>query len=218
MHPTRCAARQEGRCTVNKYYDEHGKLYSRDNPPQAPTGQQAQPTDEQIPMAYRGREKGAWLDGYRAALAGQQAEPSDATLEAWRQAATDLRGMTRFNLNIPRIREAAKFLEDAYLAGQQAERPAPAGQAVGRRIDAAAEALSKVLAFVKLHAYEDEVSRALAGLRSLQALAASQAVQEDGNGSTRPETPKCCSCGTTKGLRKDGLYGWRCSSNGCAVF
>ena len=30
--------------------------------------------------------------------------------------------------------------------------------------------------------------------------------------------PKCCSCGTTKGIFKDGWYGYRCRSNGCAVF
>lgn len=26
---------------------------------------------------------------------------------------------------------------------------------------------------------------------------------------------RCCSCGTTKGLFKDGYYGWRCRSDGC---
>jgi hypothetical protein len=38
-------------------------------------------------------------------------------------------------------------------------------------INAAAEALSKVLAFVSMPAYENEVSRALSGLRAMQALA-----------------------------------------------
>jgi len=68
----------------------------------------------------------------------------------------------------------------AALARHPYERPAPAGQAVGERIDAAAEALSKVLAFVPLHAYEDEVSRALAGLRAVQSLATSQAERTAG--------------------------------------
>lgn len=44
--------------------------------------------------------------------------------------------------------------------------------ATGRvRVDAAADALSKVLAFVKMPAYEDEVARALSGLRAMQSLA-----------------------------------------------
>lgn len=32
-----------------------------------------------------------------------------------------------------------------------------------------------------------------------------------------PETPKCCSCGTTEGLHKDGWYGYRCDKDGCMV-
>lgn len=30
--------------------------------------------------------------------------------------------------------------------------------------------------------------------------------------------PRCCSCGTTKNVFKDGWYGYRCNSEGCCVF
>jgi len=32
------------------------------------------------------------------------------------------------------------------------------------------------------------------------------------------EIPKCCVCGTTENLRKDGWYGYRCSSPDCICF
>lgn len=31
------------------------------------------------------------------------------------------------------------------------------------------------------------------------------------------EPPKCCVCGTTEGLHKDGWYGHRCDSDECMV-
>lgn len=31
-------------------------------------------------------------------------------------------------------------------------------------------------------------------------------------------TTRCCSCGTTKNLHKDGWYGYRCNSEGCIPF
>lgn len=33
-----------------------------------------------------------------------------------------------------------------------------------------------------------------------------------------PEIPKCCVCGTTEGLHKDGWYGYRCGHSDCCVF
>jgi hypothetical protein len=80
-------------------------------------------------MAHRGREKGAWLDGYRAALAGQQSErPAPAGQEV-REPLTEQRihllgreaGLLftrKENL------EFARAIERAHGIASQAERPA----------------------------------------------------------------------------------------------
>jgi hypothetical protein len=37
-------------------------------------------------------------------------------------------------------------------------------------------------------------------------------------GAYTAEQPKCCVCGTTENLHKDGWYGYRCDSQDCMVF
>ena len=128
--------------------------------PQAPSGQQAEPTDEQLIAAARTAKAKHWslrdedcvLIGRAVlALAGQQSErPAPAGQAVVIRALT----MARHALVNLRINKSAESLAlanalDEALAGQQSERPAPAGQAVGEvQIRAAAQAISLDKAFV----------------------------------------------------------------------
>ncbi|VTU32150.1 hypothetical protein H4CHR_02953 [Variovorax sp. PBS-H4] len=170
--------------------------------PQAPSGQQAEPMSEgaivQAALAHNvSSDYAAFRAGVRfaeKALAGQQSERRPAPVGQNSPFNAVARALELSSLHAGSVgmndREGADHYRNElrshlmtfmYPFEPEALAGAPAGQAVGERIDAAAEALSKVLAFVKMPAYEDEVSRALAGLRALQSLAASQAERPAGD-------------------------------------
>lgn len=84
------------------------------------------------------------------------------------------------------------------------------------------EAITVVFSITAWRAFDRAILAEHEDMNELHAYAANlagediwESMQEDGN-PTSP--PRCCSCGTTIGLRPDGGYGYRCESDDCLPY
>lgn len=69
-------------------------------------------------------------------------------------------------------------------------------------------ALHKTIAYLQPRVGDKPLSRGYALLQELKGVSDVQTVQP---------TIRCCVCGTTRNLHKDGWYGYRCDKESCIV-